>query len=340
MFEKFKKEIKFNLLFFITVVTGLIFIYSTYAWFSSALNVVISDFRMTTDSTDGIYISLDGITWSDSVDITENNVISLLTDTYPEHKTQWPDKLRPVSAIGLSSADQQRYKFYTYRHHKIWYPKYDNSDVMDFYALNEDEVNNRSPFVAFDVFIKNVTPSPYSDNLYLDVGTKFTNADPDNTDDTALNSLRLGIIFSDVTTEDDTYANIQGLTCNGRCRGFIYEPNAFNHTDYSIETVAKHGVTLKNGDFFPTYGMHTGGDSIKIWSGAKNDKVAIDSEHYQLQNTATDPDDPIFQIPRGIVKARIYVWVEGQDIDIIETESDGYKVSVSINFRKDHASLN
>ena len=50
MFEKFKKEIKFNLLFFITVVTGLIFIYSTYAWFSSALNVVISDFRMTTDS--------------------------------------------------------------------------------------------------------------------------------------------------------------------------------------------------------------------------------------------------------------------------------------------------
>ena len=32
---------------------------------------------------------------------------------------------------------------------------------------------------------------------------------------------------------------------------------------------------------------------------------------------------------------RIYVWLEGQDIDSLETDSQGADVSISISFRKD-----
>ena len=32
---------------------------------------------------------------------------------------------------------------------------------------------------------------------------------------------------------------------------------------------------------------------------------------------------------------RVYVWIEGQDIDSLETDSEGAEVSISINFIKD-----
>ena len=77
-----------------------------------------------------------------------------------------------------------------------------------------------------------------------------------------------------------------------------------------------------------------------IWSGVKNDKVAINNEFYELQNNITATGLSVFAMPEGIVKARIYVWVEGQDVDIIEYTSPGYQVSVSLKFNKDHNSLN
>lgn len=339
MIEKIKKEFKFNLLFLLTAITGVILIYSTYAWFSASLNVVISDFSMTTKSTDGLYISLDGITWTDSVSITENDIINRLTDTYPNHETQWSQELGPVSTQGLIDNNSNRFVFYTHKPHRVLRPNYDNTDKLSFFQVEESGVNKKNLFVAFDVFFKNVTPSPYSDNIYLEEAT-FVNSDSESDDDTAINALRLGMVFSDVTDIGDSHANIQNLGCNGRCREFIYEPNAYNHSEKSITMADKHGVLLEQGNYYETYGMKQGGDDIMIWSGVRNNKVSIDDNYYVLQDTETNIGNPIFAIPEGVVKARIYLWVEGQDVDIIEYTSPGYQVSVSLKFNKDHSSLN
>ena len=340
MIKKFKEDLRFNILFLFTFVTAIILVYSTYAWFSSALNVVISDFKMTTDSKDGIYISLDGITWTDELDVTKNNLLYLLTETYPTHETQWANRLGPVSTVRIENPNQDKFNFYTHEMHGIVSPNYNNTDALNFYKLDEEGVNNISDFMAFDVFIKNTTPSPLADNLYFGEGTKFTNSDPDNTDDTGLNALRLGIIFSDVTSIDDDINNIQRLSCNNNCKDYIYEPNADRHTEVSLKALKRHGVTLSDREYYETYGMHFGENNVKIWSGVRNHKISLDNKYYRLQETTTDINVPIFQIPKGIVKARIYMWVEGQDVDIIEHFSKGYKVSVSLDFRKDHASLN
>ena len=340
MFEKIKKEMGFNVLLVLTLITGVIFIYSTYAWFSASLNVVISDFKMVTESSDGIYISLDGVTWSDEVDITKNNLLNVLTETYEDHKTQWSDEMAAVSSIGIKDANSDRFDIYTHKTQIILKPDYNNNDKLSFFKLDEEKVNSSSRFMAFDIFIKNVTPSPYSDNLYIDNSSKFSNSDPEDSDDSALNAIRLGIVFSDVTSVDSSVETIQNLGCNGRCRDYIYEPNAYNHTEVSIKDANNHGVNLINGSYYETYGLHTAGEDIKIWSGVKNNKVAIDNNYFGLQETSTTFDTPIFQIPKGIVKARLYLWVEGQDIDIIEHAKKDYQVSVSLKFRKDHASLN
>ena len=46
-------------------------------------------------------------------------------------------------------------------------------------------------------------------------------------------------------------------------------------------------------------------------------------------------DRPLFSIPNGVTKLRVYVWLEGQDIDSLETDSQGAEVSICISFEKD-----
>ena len=61
------------------------------------------------------------------------------------------------------------------------------------------------------------------------------------------------------------------------------------------------------------------------------------NENFKLQITRPNIERPIFQIPDGITKMRVYVWLEGQDIDSLETRSEGADVSVLINLIKDTA---
>ena len=68
-------------------------------------------------------------------------------------------------------------------------------------------------------------------------------------------------------------------------------------------------------------------------SGSPN----LDLNYFRLQNTIheEDFDRPLFEVPDGITKARIYLWVEGQDIDSLETDSEGADLYIDINFVKD-----
>ena len=62
-----------------------------------------------------------------------------------------------------------------------------------------------------------------------------------------------------------------------------------------------------------------------------------ETEHFALQETIVEKDfeKPIFTIPNGIIKCRVYIWLEGQDIDSLESDSEGTNVDISINFIKD-----
>ena len=65
----------------------------------------------------------------------------------------------------------------------------------------------------------------------------------------------------------------------------------------------------------------------------------LDTEHFALQNTIFESDfsRPIFQIPNGITKARVYIWIEGQDVDALEVHSEGAPVALNLDLEKDLA---
>lgn len=334
--DKIKKDIRFNTLLFLSFVTCLVLIYSSYAWFSSTLDVKINNFRAVVDPETGIYISLDGINWGSVVEISEENIITKLSNTYPSHTNQWSQGMTSVSSIGQKNITDDRFAMYGNKTPFLGRIFHSNRSEIDIVKLDESTQNNGADFIAFDIFIKNLTTSPYSDNLYLIDGTKVVNAS-DVTDDTAANAIRLGLLFMGSVHKNASVNEIQNIKCNPICTQYIYEPNSTAHNEQSVKNLKRHGYELVDGLRYPTYGVYNSADNVQMWSGVENSMVNFNHAVFKKQETKTSLADPVGQIPSGITKIRVYIWVEGQDIDIIEQKSTGYEVSVVMNFEKDMA---
>ncbi len=341
---KFRERKSFKVTVVLVLLFGILFVFSTYAWFSSSLNVQIRTFNIVVDRTSGLYISLDGINFDSAVEINLDTVIRELRQTYPNHTNQWSTNgLTPVSSNGITNSNSP--VFNMFQSNGVLYFKRDVNHENGFVSteqMTENEAKEYSYYIAFDLFFQNITGSPVSDNLYLDSSSSFImNADANEEMQGLGNSIRFGIVKIGSVDNDAPATTVQNIGCNGQCESIIYEPNSRNHTDLSIERASKYGVTLVNGERFPTYAFKRAGGPVYVKnsvSGSPN----IDLNYFDLQETRTEEniEDPLFQIPDGITKTRVYLWIEGQDIDSLETESEGAELTVSINFVKDTMGYN
>ena len=334
--KRIRNHVRFNTLIFLAFITCVVFIYSSYAWFSSTLDVKISDFRAVVDPETGLYISLDGVRWGSTVEISEETIIDKLKELYPGHTNQWSKGLTSVSTVGLRNNAQNKFSMYGNKTPFIANILKFNRTEIDVIQLDESKSNSNADFIAFDIFIKNLTTSPYSDNLYFVNGTKVVNAS-DDSDDTAANAFRLGLLFMGSVHKNASVEQIQNISCAPTCYQYIYEPNSRMHTEQSIKTLAKHNYNVEQGQEYSTYGVYNSGNKIQMWSGVENSAVPFNNNIFRKQVTSTNLNTPVGQIPSGITKVRVYIWVEGQDIDIIEHKPEVYKVSVTMNFEKDMA---
>lgn len=92
-----------------------------------------------------------------------------------------------------------------------------------------------------------------------------------------------------------------------------------------------------DGAYSPTYAVIAEGTKLEHVNGQEGSGIPLDTEHFALQNTITTFDNPIFQVPNGITKVRVYVWIEGQDMDSLETYSKGAGIGIYIDLEKDLA---
>lgn len=316
---------------------SVLLIFSSYAWFSTSLNVKVKTFNVIVTRNSGLSISLDAVNFDTSVEMSYDSLITNLKRTYPNNKSHWAGNgLTPVSSNGISNPRSHFFDIYSSSGVR-YYKKNREKGYITTGKANEDKINPFSNFIAFDLFFKNVTGSPVSDNLYLEYGTELI-MDSDSSEEMQglVNSARIGFVKVGSLPLTATPNEIQNMTCSGNCNAIIYEPNSTAHTALSIERAQKYGVTLIDGNPFPTFACVKGGGPIWVEdtvSGSPN----LDYNYFALQKTITEDDfgKPLFTVPDGITKVRVYVWIEGQDIDSLETDSDGADISISINFIKD-----
>lgn len=341
--ENKRKRKNKKILILVIFLLGVFLIFSTYAWFSTNLNVKINMFKVHVDRNSGLSISFDGINFDSSLEISAETLVDNLKETYPNNLSHWASNgLVPVSSNGNSDANSYFFDVF-YSTGGVMYAISDKDrGFIRTAKANEDGIKSFSRFIAFDLFFRNETGSPLPDNLYFDPESYFTI--PDDADGEMfglLNSLRIGIIKVGSLPLDANPRDIQNIQCNNNCSSIIYEPHSKEHSGVSIERANKYGINLRNGEKFPTYGNIQSGRKIYVEntvSGSPN----IDHNYFELQSTMTDDDlsSPLFEIPDGITKTRVYVWIEGQDIDSLETDSVGTDLSLFLSFVKDTAGYN
>lgn len=333
-----KKWLTFVIIFFV----GVLMIFSTYAWFSTTLNVKVKNFNMVVSRNSGLSISFDGINYDSYVEISRKALIDNLVDTYPTNTSQWASVgLTPVSSNGISNPNSPTFDIYASGGVRYRSKKKENGFV-NLNLIEENERRAYNNYIAFDLFLKNVTGSPVNDNLYFDYGTEVK-MDSESTEEMngLVNSVRIGIVKIGSLPLDTNPTTLQGMTCNNNCKSIIFEPNSTIHSELSIERAKVYGINLKNEERFPTYACIKGGGPIYV-KDAVSGSTNIDLDYFALQQTMTEDDFgmPLFEIPNAVTKVRVYVWIEGQDIDSLETNSDGADISISINFVKDTQGYN
>lgn len=404
--RKNKKKIR-NLIILCSF-CAIILTVSTYAWFIGMKTVNVSSFDIDIATTEGLFLSMDGTSWSYKLDAKN-------AQAYDGNANTWAENgLIPMSTVGDMDDTSSRLKLFE---------KGSLTTTKGGYRLLTSRVHNYETqnekgnyiegdgYVAFDLFIKNLSGTEYyTDNeplneeaIYLTTNSAVNVASTGQNGTGIENSVRVAFAQIGRVKGDTTDAtNITGITCSdaeaadgkaqvtGICRSAqIWEPNDTAHVQNAInwyETsclkrksegtnvtdAASYDTTLGDGaktncatftttDAKPTYAISralTIADNVDVYDGAGYNSYEKSTVDYATYAQAEDKsqyklvDFPYFTdtmknkkgterptfmtlAPNSITKVRVYVFIEGQDVDNYDFASLGKKISINFGFTKE-----
>lgn len=318
-----KSKRKLNSLFMVMLLTAMILMSSTYAWFSANKTVTLEGINAKVVAAEGLQISLDGETWGSKFTINEANLEAAEGNNY-----LWPEALIPVSTVGETTSGNLN----------MYY-----GDVSaDGTTLTNAGEAGSDKYIVFDLYFKNSSSSETGDVLQLNEGTKVAIAS-DGKEGTGLeNSVRTAVVLWSSTEELTAAAtDVRGLAY-GTPKVSIWEPNYNKH----IAEIVKNDTRISaTNSVFTTIGLKGSGDgtvnNINVASVPENSEVLgaqttlqTDAELGAATNLTNLGGDALTLSPNAIMKARIYIWLEGQDPDCIDTASTGKSLDFTIGFTK------
>ena len=332
-----KSKRRMNSLFMTMLLTAILLVMSTYAWFSANREVQIDLFRAKVSAAEGLQISLDGEKWGSSVKVSKK----LLDDLGDKNEHQFPDELVPVSTDGTMGGSDMNFWFGDVK---------DNGTKLD--GVSAVSASTGGKYIAFDCYFKN-SSSQESDQFQLNGGSyiKLGTDDPDTANvneagatGTGLEySVRAGLMLygnTAVLTADG--GTVRDLTAGDAPKSFIWEPNYNKH----IAEVVTNDHRITAGDtVFNTLALTSAAtgnlENIDVNTVAENSKL-IEQKTFKSPETVgsattmTSSDDNSNLTLKGtaIMKTRIYIWLEGQDPDCNDTASTGKYIDVLLKFTK------
>lgn len=356
---------RLNNLLIILLLTAVLLIMSTYAWFTANRTVNIDSIDVQVATSSGLQISADGITWKTV--LSKDDLLNAHT-TYPAVVNQLPELMSPVSTAldldtfghlrmfyGSVSADLQsdpNVEGSTYGQYLL--KSIPQTDVLSAGIDTSQNEYAKGYYIAFDVFLKDEIQA---DNLYMTGKVEET-----GTYKGLENAARVAIIKGDNyngIVDTTTAADIQSLTTvDGHV--WLWEPNCDTHTQHALDNASSlgwytdrslfagagnaklpyDGIKTNFEDNALVLGKATSADYPDYLSAITPDwstsKTAIVSA--LLKEPAVDNGEGTLVAPpslsAGVTKFRIYMWVEGQDIDC-ENNASGTNISYELSFSLD-----
>jgi hypothetical protein len=294
--------------------TAIMFSTSTYAWFTSNRVVTVNTINVHVAASGGIEISADGTTWK-SV-ILPDDITSVHSTTYPSSVNQIPFQMEPVSTgkeIDTSTGFL-----------KMFYGLTDSNSTGDYVLtstrLIETEGNgatNEGKFIAFDLFFKVSSDT----TMYLTGNSKVEYLN-DNGKGIA-NAIRVAFVNEGNVPSGSDISDIQGLKGATEATTYIWEPNYDTHTASAVANARDvYGITTSQtgGNVISYDGIIsniTTQDNVTLGNANSANhptKFRTVNVNYSTPNNFTNNVE-IFTLQSGITKMRIYMWIEGQDVD-------------------------
>ena len=376
----------------ICTLIAIILTASTYAWFIGMRTVNVSPFDVEIAAVDGLMLSLDGSTWDTTVSINKDNY----STTYTGNTNSWGNPgLIPMSTIGEMDISASRMKIFE----KASLTATPGGYRLMSSRVNNYAANNQRGYVAFDLFVRNLSGTQYIKDLneldeeaiYLTINSEVKVAfaggsaggsglPDDGVANTGIeNSVRVAFAqigrVAGTTTADDA-AIITGITCTsstgnnpvtGICRtAQIWEPNDTAHVANAISwynTACKKRIALDvtdpdsysglcnpvvDGLAYPTYVVSNdiaSSDNIDVYDGEEYNTYYPETPYKLVPYPFYTDTDKLLRgvsrapfmtlAPNSITKVRIYIYIEGQDVDNYDFASIGKKISVNFGFTKE-----
>lgn len=307
---------KYRLLFLLILFffTAVMFSTSTYAWFTSNRVVTVNTINVHVAASGGIEISADGTNWK-SV-IMPEDITSVHATTYPTSVNQIPSQMEPVST-GKEIDGGTGFL-------KMFYGLTDSNSTGDYVLTStratETEGNgatNDGKFIAFDLFFKvssetTMYMTPNSKIKYLNENGKGI-----------ANAVRVAFVNEGNIATGSDLGDIQGLKGATAATTYIWEPNYDVHTSsavanardvYGITTSETGGALIRYDGLINTI---TKEDNVTLGNANSTSHPTmfktVNVDYSTVKDFAANRE--VFTLSSGITKMRIYMWIEGQDVD-------------------------
>lgn len=328
MSGKTKAKTKFDLrssIILLLLLTILLFS-STYAWFTANQTVTISTLNVHIEAQNGLQISTDATTWKSIIENTD------IETGYSGHNNVLPENIEAVSTVGEIDTTTGYMKMY---YGTVAADKADGVDKLTAELVEDSE----GKYIVFDMFLR----------VDADTNLKMTEASSvvkkeGSVDKGIKQASRVAFVIEGtqpVGTNLDTIRELKGAKSFLNAEGtkdtenktvYIWEPNSNLHTDaavahardnYGITTtsdgnasnVKYYGIKQEISTGLTLKGTNDGSDTTNFAEIVPDYITPVNTETGKI--TATN----IFSLKAGITKVRVYMWVEGQDVDCENTAS-------------------
>ena len=319
--KEYNKQKRRILLLILLVLVMILLLFSgTYAWFSSNKHATIESIDINVATVTGLQVSVDAIDWKN--EIAKDEIINAYK-TYSTAENQLPDTLTNVSTVGgvtdgkmdmfLGSTTEEREGGFTLV----------TSKQTEINCTGDEECVDKH-YIAFDIFLLVTSPATIAIT-----GNSSVVPTAGAVDRGAQNAARVGFVVEGTVAEGNPYA---AQILKGGLNSYIWEPNYDRHNGYGIDNARN------------VYGLETTytGAARLPYRGVNQEfqtPVFIDQTDRSSYFTLVNPkvatvqgftaNQELMHIPAGVTKVRIYMWLEGQDVDM-ENNASSSKLTYTV----------
>ncbi len=325
--KKRKKSKKIFIAILMILFTGVILTASTYAWFTANKTVTVSEIDVNVTTSEGLQISADAVNWKTVI---SNEDITGVT--YDGSTNQLPGQtatIKPTSTIGEIDGATGFMKMFV--------GTVESNDAGDYILTATQSIETKSTttgdFVVFDLFFQtNAAATIYltSNSTVGSVGAATG----------IQNASRVGFVVQGHAAAGTDAATIRALKNDGtgNVKAVIWEPNFDVHTAAAVKHASDvYGLTTSQtgGSKLAYKGVKAAiSDSVNIPLNSTNATYFGDitpNIYSPVAGIPTDKYERVFDLEAGVTKVRIYMWVEGQDVDC-EDNASGGAVAYNLQF--------